>query len=569
MTISTLDMRCRYIAAPGTKTESLSPFGDYLKSLGVIVLSDCSLDYMVRSGWIQPALRVALSRPALESWENFPELSMRGTDKCPEGEEWSLSLWANSVTGPMPPIGNAPNWWIHFLDDVTNPLTQTIRDHAIDPSESNALPACFTHARRGEEIKPWIDFFAYWQAYQLAELLAAATGKFYVTPGFEKRLEIGSSMQLEIVEMKARRIKKRWEKRRSTFEWLSRFRTILAAGINRNWDDVIKAAKLSADQQRLPCRRVMAKIRNTLLVMWQDWDRIGNMTPSHEKLRELLRQDIEYALCFSEMLSGHSTNFLAPCWTYPDRSQRRWAQLIDALPKDSELARKRFPYSALMYLDEHASAAPRQFPIDAKSIDELLSKSWDKSRPLRRFCLAFFRLHQELGDRGRTSGEKVIRSNEVIEQLITTVLSAEKLLVAIHRKRNPNPNGRYQETRKVLKDQLCFVLGKFNLTKNGIGTKAMAETGRLLKERSELHDLDARGRQIFVTTAEINSGSKEADYFAAAHVNFLIARNYAAHHDSRDEDFVVPNELDVSEHLGNVALKSTLTLVITCLQTTC
>jgi hypothetical protein len=52
--------------------------------------------------------------------------------------------------------------------------------------------------------------------------------------------------------------------------------------------------------------------------------------------------------------------------------------------------------------------AGRQLSLDEKAIDDLLAKFWDSSRALRRFCLAFFRMHQELG--GDAAGEDVIQT---------------------------------------------------------------------------------------------------------------------------------------------------------------
>jgi hypothetical protein len=276
-----------------------------------------------------------------------------------------------------------------------------------------------------------------------------------------------------------------------------------------------------------------------------------------------LRQDIEYALYLLRILSGRPVDFLAPDWTYPDRFQRQWAQLIDALPRDVELSRREFSHVALAYLDGYPSMAGLQLSLDEKAIDDFLAKFWDSSRALRRFCLAFSRMHQELG--GDASGEDVIHSNEVIEQLIITILNAEKLVVSIHRKRQPGQNGSQPRTPQAVQDQLQLLLGKFKLSKGGIQARAMEKARALLKEKGPLHDLDAHGLQ-FVVPTDIGSGSDDADYFAAAHVNFVITRNYAAHHDSLDEKFVEP-DLDPSRHFGRIAIQSTLAVVLTSLQT--
>lgn len=560
MKVSSSDMYCRYLAALGTGTEELSPFGIYLKSQDIEVPRDCSLDYMVRAGWIAPVLRVLLPRSGFESWENYPESPDRGTDRCPAEDSWGLDLWTRALM-QAPWGGDGSNWWLHFLDDTANSLNQKVRANAIDPGDEGLLPVSFVHPQTGREIKPWMDFFAYWQAYQVAELLFSATGRYYVTPGFENRIAVDPA--LEFVAARARGIRKKWEKRRPTFEWLSRFRTILAAGMDREGGDCTAIAKDNALQQGLTPEQMTTEIRETLLVSWQDFDGMGSALPGRDKLRASLRQDIEYALYLLQILSGRPIDFLAPDWTYPDRCSRHWAQLIDALPRDVELSRKRFSDFALAYLDESPYAPGGNLPLDAKAIDDLLGRFWNISRALRRFCLAFFRMHQELGHRGSASGGDVIHSNEVIEQMIATILNAEKLNVSVHRKRSPN--GRQPGTPSVARDQLCRLLTKFKLGKGGIQARSMSGLDRLIKKKGKLHGLDKRG-PLFVCSTDIGSGSDDADYFAAAHANFIIARNYAAHHDILDEAFVMP-DLDPSRRLGRIAMQSTVTVVLTSLQT--
>jgi len=484
-------------------------------------------------------LRVLLPRCVLEFWDNYPEFPAQGTDKCPAEESWGLDLWAKALF-QAPWGSDGTGWWLNLLDDTANPLNQKARGHAIDPIDDGLLPASFSHSRGGCEIKPWIDFFAYWQAYQLAELLASATWRVYVTPGIEKRLAVDQA--LDLVGARGRNIRKKWEARRPTFEWLSRFRTILGANVYRESGDFIAIARDNAHEQGLTPAQVTAEIRETLLVTWQEFDGIRSTLPGADKLRALLRQDIKYALYLLRILSGRPVDFLAPDWTYPDRFQRQWAQLIDALPIDVELSRREFSHMALAYLDGYPRMAGRQLSLDEKAIDDLLAKFWDSSRALRRFCLAFFRMHQELG--GDAAGEDVIHSNEVIEQLIITILNAEKLLVSVHRKRQPGQNRRQPGTRQVVRDQLQLLLREFKLSKDRIQDRAMEKASVLLQEKSSLYDLDAHGLQ-FVVPTDIGSGSDDADYFAAAHVNFVITRNYAAHHDSLDEKFVEPDLIEV------------------------
>jgi hypothetical protein len=568
MRISTANMNCGYLAAPGTEFKSPSPFGSYLKAHGLTLPHDCSLKQMVEWGWISPILRVSLSRAALDSWDNFPESPRRGPDTCPADDLWTLTLWSNVVTFPtgLEPADDNPTRWMHFLDDLSNPLTRKVLAHAIDSADPMLRPQPFKQTSSGREIAPWIDFFAYWQSYQVAELLGAVSFVIRATPGFGKRIAGVEKSTLDLVDVSVGRVRSRWQKWRSTYEWLSRFLVVLAAwsSTQRPWSYVETAAHALAAKYRLTGRRVVAKIRSVLLVTWQDWANLGNIDlPGGNKLRALLRQDIEYALALAEILSGSRCDFLAPYWINSDRLPRRWAQLIDALPREAELARYRFPELAMMYLGKHVALAPNSFGLDAAGIRNLIAEYWSRSRPLRRFCLAFYRLHKELNGEDLGAEERVVRSNERIEQLLLTILSAEKVLVSIAlAKGRGAPNS---ELTKIAKAQLDFTLTRFGLAANDV-SRLMEAAQNLLDKHADLHDISSRGDRIFVSADAVGSGSAQADYFVAAFVNFVIARNYAAHHDSLDDRLVFPNELDVTEHQGRVALVSALSVVITCLQ---
>ncbi|EGV16446.1 hypothetical protein ThimaDRAFT_4215 [Thiocapsa marina 5811] len=562
-------MTCGHLAAPGTEVNSPSAFGSYLKDHAVRLPQDCSLKQMVEWGWISPILRVALSRSALDSWNNFPVSPMVGTESCLADDRWTLTLWSNVVTSQvgLKPGNGEPMWWTHFLDDLGEPLTQEVLKHVIDPANPMLRPQPFQQTSSGREIAPWIDFFAYWQSYQVAELLGAVSFVIRATPEFNERTAGGEEFRLALIDAQVRRVKSRWQKRRSTYEWLSRFRVILAAwsSTKRPWSDVETAAHALAAKYRLTGPRVVTKIRNVLLVTWQDWANVDDVAlPGGYKLRALLRQDIEYALVLAEILSGSEVDFLAPFWTNSDRRSRRWAQLIDALPWEAELARYHFPDLAMMYLESHVTVVPSSFSLDAEEIRSVISAYWSRSRPLRRFCLAFYRLHKELSDEDLGAEQGVVRSNERIEQLLLTVLNAEKLLVSIAQNRNGGSGDR--KTRKIAKDQLNFTLGKFRLHGNDVGRKSREAAKRLLDAYADLYDLGSRGDRIFVSADAVESGSVQADYFVAAFVNFVIVRNYAAHHDSLDSQLVFRNECDVGEHQGRVALRSVLSVVITCLQ---
>ncbi|MGB5831070.1 MAG: hypothetical protein WBG92_03660, partial [Thiohalocapsa sp.] len=158
MRISNADVNCRYLAAPGTEVNSPSAFGSYLTTQGLTLPKNCSLKQMVEWGWISPILRVALSRVAIDSWDNFPVSPRRGTDTCPDDDLWTLTLWGSVVTSPIgpPPADDDQTWWMHFLDDRSEPLTNEVLAHSIDPKDPMLRPQTFNHTSSGREIAPWI-----------------------------------------------------------------------------------------------------------------------------------------------------------------------------------------------------------------------------------------------------------------------------------------------------------------------------------------------------------------------------------------------------------------------------
>ena len=192
MRINGDDSRCGFLAAPGTRTDYLSAFGSRMKEHSLVLPPGLSLRNLVRWGWIAPVMRVALPQNALESWDNFPTLAMRGVERCPKDSEWALNLWSNAVTSPPPPAHDDPTWWRYFLNDPACELTKSARAASIDTSDPNLEPSSFRHPKTGRQVEPWIDFFAYWQIYEVAELVGAASFRSLASPEGGKPVEISS-----------------------------------------------------------------------------------------------------------------------------------------------------------------------------------------------------------------------------------------------------------------------------------------------------------------------------------------------------------------------------------------
>jgi hypothetical protein len=235
------------------------------------------------------------------------------------------------MNSPWPRQDN--NWWFHFLDDPADDLTQASMAAQADPRDL-ARPSIFRHARANQEIRPWLDFFAYWQVFPIAEFLHAMTREIRVTDNMAEDLNRVASLVKQIAEGHAQSLVVKWERRKNTFEWLSRMRTVLGGSIQpgRSWDDIRTALRRVANSLGLTTDQMRTDIRDTLLVMWSEWTRPQSpLTRNQDALLELLRQEIEYAIVFVELLTDQATNFLEPHW-YEIRQPEEWSNLIDALP---------------------------------------------------------------------------------------------------------------------------------------------------------------------------------------------------------------------------------------------
>lgn len=549
MQISSGDQQCRYLPTVGTQTASFSPFGDVLKRFGITLSQDCSLEDMVSAGWVRPSLREVLPRAAFDAWRDYPSLSMNGWDDCHEGDRWALSLYSDALAGPTP--RRSGDWWTHFLDDPADPLAQAARGNSIDSAAPDALPAAFLHAHSGREIRPWLDYFAYWQVFPIAEILDALT----CTVRLSERAVAAARDNLPVAQRFARArvhsIVRKWEGRRATFEWLSRVRTVLGATVaaDRSWNDVDAALRSVVDSLGLTVERMLQDLRDTLLVMWREGQHRSVPTDrGREWLRGLLRQEIQYVVTVIERLTGEAVDFLDTRW-YDARQAHEWTCLVEALPLEEELARRDFPHGATMYLRKYAGSMPNAAVPDEDGLRGMLTRHWLKNRPLRRFVLAFDRLHRELAGEQLMHSEGLVHAAERIEQFLLTVLHAERFLSLIYRERKQVTE--YPEVRKLANDALNHVLNHFGVNKHGVGQAALARTQELMAERAMLHDLgQAAGLRLVVPT-EVKSGSDAADHLVASFVNLVIARNYAAHHDALDTDLIYPDEGEPDQHPGH------------------
>jgi hypothetical protein len=456
------------------------------------------------------------------------------------------------------------HWWIHEFDDDNAPISKIIQTHALDTTDSRAqMPEPFRHARYNQEVRPWIDYFAYWQAFQIADLLSQLSVEYVLTdkvPSDQQKVE---EWRAERIDRVRQWLHQRWEPRYRVFDWLSRMRTVLGSfETDRSWDDIDIALRAVADNFSLSLDQMRSDIRDVLLVMWREWTgRFSPLTRRQQRLLELLRQEIDYSVLYLERLTRQPTDFFDEFW-YDARQAHVWARLIDALPREEELARRDFPSTALIYLRRYQSAIPQIGTLDEDSLGRLISDSWQRNRPLRRLVLACHRLHRELRGQDLMDSETIIRQAERIEQFNLTMMHAERVLSFEYHERCRST--KYPEIRKLAKDTLNHLLCRWSLT-GEVSCITQKRTQELLEKHAMLHDLNPEKGLPLVSACDVASGSDTADHVAAMFINFVIARNYAAHHDVIDADLIYPSDEDPLKHPGGIAITSAVGAVIAAL----
>lgn len=193
----------------------------------------------------------------------------------------------------------------------------------------------------------------------------------------------------------------RWRAREAVFDWLSRYRTLLGAWSwsELPWPKVVEATRALVSELGLTPEVVKEGIRETLLVLHNDWQFREREDPRWRKPLFALQQDIEYALRFWETISGETVDLDDPFWGYPeDHWRRHWTPLPDALPREDLRAKLDFPRDTGFYVRIYNSVAPEPHRLDEPTARDLLRRWWPHSVALRRLVLAFARMHAEIRD---------------------------------------------------------------------------------------------------------------------------------------------------------------------------
>ncbi len=562
------DSHCRYLGSPGGDTDAgaLSPFGQFVKGLGLRIPTSPNLRDLIDLGWVEPLIRVRVPESFYRRWKNFPVQPPSG--RRLKKDKWAGSLW-NLVSNPRIPSTTASwrgplrgKWYRHWLDHPRHLPAQAARRHRLPTGPGCDVPAAFVHRRR--EISPWIDFFGYWQAYQLYLVLKAARMPSFVL-GKQPDAQAGAWMRRfsgleERVAGRIKRLRGEWESYGRTFDWLSRYRTL--RGI---WQDLSRfrermseavfrsGARCLARDLGLSVEDIKQDIRNTLLTLNRRWSRLEERDP----FRQLLRQDIAIACNFVVVLTGKSLDYDDPIWApRADRQPTRWTPLIEALPFEVATTKAEFAPQAVVYLAQYNSVVAPNLKLDEGRVEQLLNVRWEASAAVRRFSLAFARLHQHYSEFQQLQNGDLVETTErtPIDFLVLCALQAERILVEAWNVAHPGNSGLpdFSSLVKTTAPDFARVLGVSDL--NGF-QKELAKIGR----KTKLHRLEKTLADPFLEEADFGTPDPRARFLLKCLFNLAVMRNYSAHHDCLDDRLL-------GSPMGGKAMEALLVVVLLAIQ---
>ena len=403
------------------------------------------------------------------------------------------------------------------------------------------MPESFAHPGLPKRtIRPWIDFFAYWQAYHVAEIRRAVFVDRPRLPQVRQKLEalLAEADELEKgAQLRLDSIRKRWEKRREVFDWLSRLRTLLGIGSYENpfpgteesRERIDAAAEAIVRDAGLTVVDLINHVRDHLLTLWCEWGDAAGSDPC----KLLLQQDVAWACWLVNLINGKPVPFDDPLWGVPDDEMPRgWAPLTSVLPFEADCAKREFPDHADIALSDSAfnRLVPYERRLDEAAIERLTAQWWPYSVPFRRLALAFHRLYDHYV--GRVNEQRFVGLTEEtpVEYLILCALLVEKLVN--ERLGAKSPKGFYARTRKAA-ERIASLYGVQDQEAFSAEVKEKVSSGELSK--TDLHDLPQRPRNPFVEESDFRHPEPVACFLLKSFVNFAVLRNYAAHHDCIDE----------------------------------
>lgn len=506
-------------------------FSELLRALDITLPSELPLAEFVRLGWLAPRSRVRLPDSFVRQ---RPDLFPKDAIAIPPEDGWALRLWklaTNAIPEQVLRSGLTPgdSWdvpWYERDDD----LARAVRDHEVPAGPGAEEPYIGTDPW-GRPIPAWMDLYEWWQAYEVVEVLGSTPlcAPIRNVPSARSNIEhllAHFDRYQRYSDDRLRGVKNAWRRRRVVFLWIGAYRAVYGLWAHLGFDRAALAAAAERILARLGLSReaLCAGIQTELLVLWHDttWQEAWNDLPM--KARESLRQDLAYASKFVHDGTGIPVDQYDEFWDPADPNPRRWARLPDVLPYEALKARERFAAIAVSYLEAVNSVLAA--PYDETRLRALLHASWHDSWTLRRFVIAFYRLHEHYG--GGVNREYQLRLIEEtpVEFLAQCALFTEKFL-----------NNRYLDrTAKPELEGFSTVLGWLATNvESRLNVAGLASTvkGRV-RDEAQLKTLPITKIMPFQLPVTRKGPNARRDRLIEGFVNFAKLRHYAAHHDVLD-----------------------------------
>jgi hypothetical protein len=499
----------RYLLEPAWATGGR--FADLLKECSVTLPAVLPLADMVDLGWLQPRCRIVLPSRYIKEWPNFPCLGM--ARPVPAEHEWADYLAACWGTSPGWASRGAltGDWFEHPFDAKKDASDIELWRHVIMTGPGARRPRRVRKEGFTKGVRPWVDAFGYWQAYEVADLLDAAELSGPIWNSKTVRGSVGALKKglKELVRWsdRSRQVQHdKWQQRENAFDWLSRYRTLQGVWAR----SLTESEALHEGTKRfIAVQGITAdRIRNDLRMVFV---RVFRETENRPGLHELARQDV---FCAADLLSN------LPGKAF-DRRDPLWEQLglfDNILPFESQVARTHFEKRAHSYIQHFPSVKGGAY--DADRFGALTERWWTASTQFRRFCRAYDRLHRDLGSGANEERRVWLTDNTPTDHFLLCTLVVEKLLAERHEERTRQKNS--PSFHRLIKETVSRVERDAGIS--GACDELMTDW----KDRTALYDLLASPQNPLSPFPEPLNAK---DTIVTAFRNFGILRNYFAHHD--------------------------------------
>jgi len=374
-------------------------FVSFLEEVGLKeFLDQYPIPSLVEWRWLVPQSRIVFPKAFFDDWKNFPNCGPEAAPNHPlDAALWDGQWFIASLEEPL--------WFVH-------PLLRPSGEEESVAFQSRSqttfkTPATLRH-ENGREISPYVDYFFHWQAFALIDVIYSAErfSPILATPDAHIRVDrLRSILDKTIAASDPQGMlshERRWGGLSEPMTWMSHYRGFRQAfafyEMRKDSDhNAWRAGAIGlADHLKISAPMLELAIREKLLVWAQGWRwRCERQDKWCLRAWPHLQRDIALAVEWLEVLSDKDFEHYLRKWTYPDRSQREWAELSVVLPYAFYSNRERFLRIAPLYLDDSPD-----FPLISEFLKEVDIASWlDRQRkqnaPFRGWVRAFRKMHDE------------------------------------------------------------------------------------------------------------------------------------------------------------------------------